>query len=197
MERVKPENGLPRWRSLHPWRCSRNNLVACSSWQGDLSNDSVWWGNLASGASPRVDQFNLEKNTVLLPSCWQFWMTVSMGSDASWFVEMHPSTECDLLGAVCATVDWVKGSLFWMFHPMLVWHRSTWVRSLLPSFTMIGDWNIPLITWVSLFCWQKAQSVKHTNTWRKHSFRSLDGTSTKAFHPRTGLPLLSSPVSYS
>ncbi|NWU98453.1 F214A protein, partial [Upupa epops] len=41
---------------------------------------------------------------------------------------------------------------------------------------------------------QKAPSVKHTNIWRKHNFRSLDGTSTKAFHPRTGLPLLSSPV---
>uniref|UniRef100_A0A8C6K445 Atos homolog protein A n=1 Tax=Melopsittacus undulatus TaxID=13146 RepID=A0A8C6K445_MELUD len=41
---------------------------------------------------------------------------------------------------------------------------------------------------------QKAPSLKHTNTWRKHNFRSLDGTSTKAFHPRTGLPLLSSPV---
>ncbi|XP_054243756.1 atos homolog protein A isoform X4 [Indicator indicator] len=36
--------------------------------------------------------------------------------------------------------------------------------------------------------------LKHTNVWRKHNFRSLDGTSTKAFHPRTGLPLLSSPV---
>ncbi|XP_032555727.1 protein FAM214A [Chiroxiphia lanceolata] len=41
---------------------------------------------------------------------------------------------------------------------------------------------------------QKAPSLKHTNTWRKHNFRSLDGTSTRAFHPRTGLPLLSSPV---
>ncbi|OPJ70596.1 protein FAM214A [Patagioenas fasciata monilis] len=41
---------------------------------------------------------------------------------------------------------------------------------------------------------QKAPSLKHTNTWRKHNCRSLDGTSTKAFHPRTGLPLLSSPV---
>ncbi|XP_063025728.1 atos homolog protein A isoform X1 [Melospiza melodia melodia] len=41
---------------------------------------------------------------------------------------------------------------------------------------------------------QKAPPLKHTNTWRKHNFRSLDGTSTKAFHPRTGLPLLSSPV---
>ncbi|XP_054243757.1 atos homolog protein A isoform X5 [Indicator indicator] len=37
--------------------------------------------------------------------------------------------------------------------------------------------------------------LKHTNVWRKHNFRSLDGTSTKAFHPRTGLPLLSSPES--
>ncbi|XP_065544131.1 atos homolog protein A isoform X4 [Lathamus discolor] len=41
---------------------------------------------------------------------------------------------------------------------------------------------------------QKAPSLKHANTWRKHNSRSLDGTSTKAFHPRTGLPLLSSPV---
>ncbi|XP_009865894.1 PREDICTED: protein FAM214A [Apaloderma vittatum] len=41
---------------------------------------------------------------------------------------------------------------------------------------------------------QKAPSLKHTNICRKHNFRSLDGTSTKAFHPRTGLPLLSSPV---
>ncbi|XP_008947337.1 PREDICTED: protein FAM214A [Merops nubicus] len=41
---------------------------------------------------------------------------------------------------------------------------------------------------------QKAPPLKHANIWRKHNFRSLDGTSTKAFHPRTGLPLLSSPV---
>ncbi|XP_067162008.1 atos homolog protein A isoform X1 [Apteryx mantelli] len=41
---------------------------------------------------------------------------------------------------------------------------------------------------------QKVPSLKNTNIWRKHNFRSLDGTSTKAFHPRTGLPLLSSPV---
>lgn len=84
---------------------------------------------------------------------------------------------------------------------MLVWCRSTWFRSLLPyskqSITLTGHWNVPLISWVNLFCWQKAPpSLKHTNTWRKHNFRSLDGTSTKAFHPRTGLPLLSSPVSY-
>uniref|UniRef100_A0A8C9A6R4 Atos homolog protein A n=1 Tax=Prolemur simus TaxID=1328070 RepID=A0A8C9A6R4_PROSS len=37
-------------------------------------------------------------------------------------------------------------------------------------------------------------TVKHSNVWRKHNFHSLDGTSTRAFHPRTGLPLLSSPV---
>ncbi|XP_006118580.2 atos homolog protein A isoform X2 [Pelodiscus sinensis] len=36
--------------------------------------------------------------------------------------------------------------------------------------------------------------LKHLSIWRKHNFHSLDGTSTKAFHPRTGLPLLSSPV---
>ncbi|KAM8804784.1 atos homolog protein A isoform 2-T2 [Eudromia elegans] len=41
---------------------------------------------------------------------------------------------------------------------------------------------------------QKIPSLKNTNICRKHNFRSLDGTSTKAFHPRTGLPLLSSPV---
>ncbi|XP_062439797.1 atos homolog protein A isoform X2 [Rhea pennata] len=41
---------------------------------------------------------------------------------------------------------------------------------------------------------QKIPSLKNTNVCRKHNFRSLDGTSTKAFHPRTGLPLLSSPV---
>ncbi|NXI52766.1 F214A protein, partial [Chloroceryle aenea] len=41
---------------------------------------------------------------------------------------------------------------------------------------------------------QKASSLKHANICRKHNFPSLDGTSTKAFHPRTGLPLLSSPV---
>ncbi|XP_077173915.1 atos homolog protein A isoform X2 [Paroedura picta] len=34
--------------------------------------------------------------------------------------------------------------------------------------------------------------LKHV--WRKNNFHHLDGTSTKAFHPRTGLPLLSSPV---
>uniref|UniRef100_A0A8C8RG67 Atos homolog protein A n=1 Tax=Pelusios castaneus TaxID=367368 RepID=A0A8C8RG67_9SAUR len=36
--------------------------------------------------------------------------------------------------------------------------------------------------------------LKHSSIWRKHNFHSFDGTSTKAFHPRTGLPLLSSPV---
>ncbi|NWJ03683.1 F214A protein, partial [Crypturellus undulatus] len=41
---------------------------------------------------------------------------------------------------------------------------------------------------------QKTPSLKNTSICRKHNFRSLDGTLTKAFHPRTGLPLLSSPV---
>ncbi|XP_045863992.1 protein FAM214A isoform X3 [Meles meles] len=41
---------------------------------------------------------------------------------------------------------------------------------------------------------QKTIPVKHSSVWRKHNFHSLDGTSTRAFHPRTGLPLLSSPV---
>ncbi|XP_065415524.1 atos homolog protein A isoform X2 [Chrysemys picta bellii] len=36
--------------------------------------------------------------------------------------------------------------------------------------------------------------LKHSSIWRKHNFHSMDGTVTKAFHPRTGLPLLSSPV---
>ncbi|XP_074862623.1 atos homolog protein A [Carettochelys insculpta] len=36
--------------------------------------------------------------------------------------------------------------------------------------------------------------LKHSSILQKHNFHSLDGTSTKAFHPRTGLPLLSSPV---
>ncbi|KAM4749656.1 atos homolog protein A isoform 2-T2 [Rhinophrynus dorsalis] len=40
----------------------------------------------------------------------------------------------------------------------------------------------------------KSVQVRHSNIWKKQSFRSLDGISTKAFHPRTGLPLLSSPV---
>ncbi|KAM4678164.1 atos homolog protein A [Discoglossus pictus] len=53
-------------------------------------------------------------------------------------------------------------------------------------------------------CLQRCERLKNTdqhktvqpkhNIWKKQSFRSLDGTSTKAFHPRTGLPLLSSPV---
>ncbi|NP_001371950.1 atos homolog protein A isoform 5 [Homo sapiens] len=38
-------------------------------------------------------------------------------------------------------------------------------------------------------------TLKHSNVWRKHNFHSLDGTSTRAFHPQTGLPLLSSPES--
>ncbi|XP_061450934.1 atos homolog protein A [Rhineura floridana] len=37
-----------------------------------------------------------------------------------------------------------------------------------------------------------AVPLKHV--WHRNNFRHLDGTSTKAFHPRTGLPLLSSPV---
>ncbi|KAL1782594.1 hypothetical protein HispidOSU_028495 [Sigmodon hispidus] len=36
-------------------------------------------------------------------------------------------------------------------------------------------------------------TLKHSSIWRKN-FHSLDGTSTRAFHPQTGLPLLSSPV---
>ncbi|KAM9635418.1 atos homolog protein A isoform 1-T5 [Trichechus inunguis] len=41
---------------------------------------------------------------------------------------------------------------------------------------------------------QRSIPLKHSNVWQKHNFRSLDGTSTRAFHPQTGLPLLSSPV---
>ncbi|KAK9393961.1 hypothetical protein NXF25_015624 [Crotalus adamanteus] len=38
----------------------------------------------------------------------------------------------------------------------------------------------------------KTRPLKHV--WHKGNFHHLDGTSTRAFHPRTGLPLLSSPV---
>nr|XP_030734590.1 protein FAM214A isoform X6 [Globicephala melas] len=41
---------------------------------------------------------------------------------------------------------------------------------------------------------QRTIPLKHSSVWQKHNFHSLDGTSTRAFHPRTGLPLLSSPV---
>lgn len=41
---------------------------------------------------------------------------------------------------------------------------------------------------------QRTIPLKHSSVWRKHNFHSLDGTSTRAFHPQTGLPLLSSPV---
>ncbi|MEE6503030.1 hypothetical protein FKM82_004719 [Ascaphus truei] len=41
---------------------------------------------------------------------------------------------------------------------------------------------------------QKSVPQRHCNIWKKQSFRSLDGITTKAFHPHTGLPLLSSPV---
>ncbi|XP_030045125.1 atos homolog protein A isoform X2 [Microcaecilia unicolor] len=40
----------------------------------------------------------------------------------------------------------------------------------------------------------KTIPFRHSHIWKKHNFRSLDGMSTKAFHPQTGLPLLSSPV---
>ncbi|XP_034091433.1 LOW QUALITY PROTEIN: protein FAM214A [Gymnodraco acuticeps] len=36
--------------------------------------------------------------------------------------------------------------------------------------------------------------LRPCNTWKKHNRHSLDATATKAFHPCTGLPLLSSPV---
>lgn len=36
--------------------------------------------------------------------------------------------------------------------------------------------------------------LRPCNSWRKQNRRSLDSTATKAFHPCTGLPLLSSPV---
>ncbi|XP_054981391.1 atos homolog protein A isoform X1 [Sorex araneus] len=41
---------------------------------------------------------------------------------------------------------------------------------------------------------ERTVPLKHSSVWQKHNFHSLDGTSTRAFHPRTGLPLLSSPV---
>ncbi|XP_068131568.1 atos homolog protein A isoform X2 [Hyperolius riggenbachi] len=40
----------------------------------------------------------------------------------------------------------------------------------------------------------KPVPLRPSNNWRKKGFHSLDGVSTKAFHPCTGLPLLSSPV---
>ncbi|XP_069480951.1 atos homolog protein A isoform X2 [Ambystoma mexicanum] len=40
----------------------------------------------------------------------------------------------------------------------------------------------------------KTIPLKHSSVWKKHEFRSFDGSSTNAFHPGTGLPLLSSPV---
>lgn len=36
--------------------------------------------------------------------------------------------------------------------------------------------------------------LRPCNSWKKQNRHSLDATATKAFHPRTGLPLLSSPV---
>ncbi|KAK7160719.1 hypothetical protein R3I93_008401 [Phoxinus phoxinus] len=36
--------------------------------------------------------------------------------------------------------------------------------------------------------------LKSCNNWKKQNRHSIDGTATKAFHPCTGLPLLSSPV---
>ncbi|XP_060611545.2 atos homolog protein A isoform X1 [Anolis sagrei] len=51
---------------------------------------------------------------------------------------------------------------------------------------------------VALFEQKKNAEVSRTvslkHMWHKNTFHHLDGTSTKAFHPRTGLPLLSSPV---
>lgn len=41
---------------------------------------------------------------------------------------------------------------------------------------------------------KKSVTLRTSNNWRKRGFHSLDGTSPKAFHPCTGLPLLSSPV---
>lgn len=41
---------------------------------------------------------------------------------------------------------------------------------------------------------ERAVPRKPSSVRQKHNFHSLDGTSTRAFHPRTGLPLLSSPV---
>lgn len=40
-----------------------------------------------------------------------------------------------------------------------------------------------------------ASPLKPCNNWKKQNRHSIDGTATKAFHPCTGLPLLSSPVS--
>ncbi|XP_076143803.1 atos homolog protein A [Alosa pseudoharengus] len=39
-----------------------------------------------------------------------------------------------------------------------------------------------------------ASPLKPCNNWKKQNRHSIDGTATKAFHPCTGLPLLSSPV---
>ncbi|XP_056428307.1 atos homolog protein A-like isoform X2 [Hyla sarda] len=41
---------------------------------------------------------------------------------------------------------------------------------------------------------QTSVPLRPSNVWKKKGFHSLDGISTKAFHPCTGLPLLSSPV---
>ena len=44
---------------------------------------------------------------------------------------------------------------------------------------------------------QRAHSpspLRPCNSWKKQNRHSLDATATKAFHPHTGLPLLSSPV---
>ncbi|XP_072004299.1 atos homolog protein A [Engystomops pustulosus] len=40
----------------------------------------------------------------------------------------------------------------------------------------------------------KSVTLRPSNKWKKKGFHSLDGFPTKAFHPSTGLPLLSSPV---
>lgn len=50
-----------------------------------------------------------------------------------------------------------------------------------------GDARIPLRD-------NSPASLKSCNNWKKQSRHSIDGTATKAFHPCTGLPLLSSPV---
>ncbi|KAL4613346.1 protein FAM214A-like [Arapaima gigas] len=39
-----------------------------------------------------------------------------------------------------------------------------------------------------------SSALKPCNIWKKQNRHSIDGTATKAFHPCTGLPLLSSPV---
>uniref|UniRef100_A0A3Q0SDS5 Atos homolog protein A n=1 Tax=Amphilophus citrinellus TaxID=61819 RepID=A0A3Q0SDS5_AMPCI len=89
--------------------------------------------------------------------------------------------------------------------PIFFFHLSSFIQKSAPLFhkqiceISRCQFTCPLETCFNLFPLhlQRAPSpspLRPCNSWKKQNRHSLDATATKAFHPCTGLPLLSSPV---